>query len=222
MKLKLILSTLAIALASVTYAQTFECIDKSALIEVDLNSYNSAQIDISNLLGSDLFLEWDAFDNTLNPGWDIALCDYTSCYTGIPDSGTMTTLPGGINAFFKINVNPYDALDSGEVSFSVYDAKTMVADTVTFKVVAKNNVGIRSVENDTPIDLYPNPAKDNLNFTNVSKSTKVDIYSVDGQHIASEIISNSNSGFSVAYLNAGVYFAAIKEQSKTIRFTISN
>jgi len=222
MKRKLTLSILIVFVSSLVYAQTFECIEKTALIEVDLNSYNSAQIDISNLVGTDLFLEWDAFDNTLNTSWDIALCDYTSCYTGIPVSGVMTTISGGMNGFFKINVNPFNVLDSGQVSFSVYDAKTMVADTVTFKVVAKNNIGIDAVIVNLEIELYPNPASSKLNFKNVSKSTRVDIYSIDAQHIASEVISNKNTDFDVSYLKDGVYFAVIKELSKTIRFIISN
>jgi hypothetical protein len=72
------------------------------------------------------------------------------------------------------------------------------------------------VNNNANITVLPNPVKDILHIQGLSSSPKtISVIDANGKLLQNFITTNSNYSFSVAQLNAGIYFIRITEGDKT-------
>lgn len=108
--------------------------------------------------------------NTLPDTWDVGMCDYTSCYIGIPSQGTMTPISqtdasNGVRGFFKLNVDNVNVLGDGWLKLYVYDENDFDrGDTVSWHIT----FGALSVANDleqAAFEVWPNPCVDIINVS---------------------------------------------------------
>lgn len=211
------ITTLILLLISFgSIGQSFSCSDESLTMDAEMETYTSAQIDMDNLLGGDLFLEWEVIENSFNPNWDIALCDYTNCYTGIPASGVMTPVPAGMKGFLKITLNPFSIQDSGEVKFRVYDAKSSLEDTVMFKVRVINTTSVKEV-NKNELTIYPNPSNGDFFIKSTARSVGK-LYNVLGGELRTISIIEGLNPIEISDLPSGFYILKVQDQTFRLRF----
>lgn len=172
-----------------------------------------------NISGAPLNLGWTLISNNLVAGWDFSLCDYNTCYIGIPASGTMATVPAAGQGFLGVNVDPTNISGTGVVRIYVYDVTAPNGgDTLTW-IINTPPVGIDAVEGaNISLNVYPNPTTDVLYVTsNANQNATVTILDVTGRQVA-EGVQNVQGSFvvNVAALSQGVYIMSYQTESGSI------
>lgn len=172
-----------------------------------------------NISGAPLNLGWTLITNNLVAGWDYSLCDYNTCYIGMPASGTMATVPAAGQGFLGVNVDPTNISGTGIVRIYVYDmTDPNGGDTLTW-IISTPPVGIDAVEGSSlSLNVYPNPTSDVLYVTsNANQNATVAILDVTGRQVA-EGVQNVQGSFvvNVATLPQGVYIMSYQTGSGLI------
>lgn len=199
---------------SQTKAQTYS-LDPANSVSViapyeELSIFDIYQI---NNTDSNIVFGWERISVNLPVGWDYSLCDYPTCYTGIPASGVMDSVGGGFMGFLGVNISPYSIPGQGIVKIYVYDMNfPNNGDTLTW-IINSSPVGI--TENNTPlVTVYPNPATEVL-FIEQDVNTFSDwkIFGLDGKLISSGLFTSSPN-IDVRSLAAGTFLLQLYGEGK--------
>lgn len=159
----LLLSTALLFSSLISVAQHYKITpSREVTVVPEFNELSITDIWQNNTSTDTIHLKWKLISNKLFPGWDFALCDYTTCYAGLPDEGTMTPVPPGERGFLGLNVNPYAIEGTGIVKIFVYEEGFMdKGDTLTWYVNA-SPTGITKLKQSVNISMYPNPASETV------------------------------------------------------------
>lgn len=154
-------------------SQTYSISPNDTLIvTAPANQLSIFDIYQNNISGDTLYLAWNLISMNIQSGWDYSLCDYASCYTGLPSSGTMDPVISTSMGFLGLNINPYAIQGTATVRIYVYDvAAPSNGDTLTW-IVSSEPAAVGELANDDVV-LYPNPADDFLYF---SSNTIIESY----------------------------------------------
>lgn len=212
-------STLVIlGISAASLAQGFLYNPSSTVVaELETDTYANIDMFIETPSPQDITYEWELISVTLPTEWSYSLCDYMSCYSGIPANGTMTNITttdmsNGVRGFFKITINPFTTYGNGEVKIWVYDqADSNVGDTVTFQLNHENTANVTE-EVLASVNLYPNPSEGKFTISNPgSQAIDVEIYSAQGNSIQRlNITPESTEAMDFSDLSKGLYFAHIR------------
>jgi hypothetical protein len=219
--LLLSLSLLFISLVSVAQHYT---ISPSHTVNMTpaFNELTIVDIFQENTSSTTIQLKWKLISNQLFPGWDFSLCDYTTCYPGIPDSGTMTPVPPGEKGFLGLNVKPYDIPGTGTVKMYVYEEGFEdKGDTVTWNVIAKPT-GIVEFHRSAIVSLYPNPANETVMVqVDAADLSTASIHVTDllGKLLINKPIINESTKLDVSDLPNGYYLIQCKYGNETVGMT---
>lgn len=203
-------------LRSQTYAIT-----PNDTIVVTAPYYNITIFDIfqDNISGAPLNLGWTLISNNLVAGWDYSLCDYNTCYVGLPASGTMATVPIGGQGFLGLNVDPTNISGTGTVRIYVYDVTDPNGgDTLTW-IVNTPPVGIDPVAGEaTTIGIYPNPVQDQLFVSgSAGANATVTILDMTGRVVAQGVQTTAGLfTVDVAELPAGMYVMSYQAENGVV------
>jgi hypothetical protein len=171
-----------------------------------------------NTSNDTILLKWELISNELFPGWDFSLCDYTTCYPGIPDNGTMTRVPPGEKGFLGLNVKPYDIPGTGKVRMYVYEDGFMEkGDTLTWFVIAKPT-GIAELNGSAIVSLYPNPANETVTIhVDAADLSTASIQVTDllGKAFINRPLTNESTTLDVSDLPNGYYLIQCKYGNET-------
>lgn len=167
-----------------------------------------------NTSTTDIQLKWKLIANNLFPGWDFSLCDYTTCYTGLPAEGTMTPVPPGEKGFLGLNVCPYKIVGTGVVKMYVYEEGFMdKGDTLTWFVTSTAS-GINQVANSVTLSMYPNPAKETVavqvDASDLSFSS-LKVVDLLGKEWINKSVNQTLTKLDVATLPNGYYLVQYKQ-----------
>ena len=117
------------------------------------------QIDFPNTSGDSLGLSWRWISGGWTEGWDVNLCDFGECYTGIPADADMLPMgPEGVG-FLKLIVNALELEGSCFLHFWVWPTGNKDA-LVHVYFDLRNDATITSVAEAADIrqvSLHPNP-----------------------------------------------------------------
>lgn len=212
MKLKIILIINILFISLCTTAQKNYIIQPSKHVIVDpiYNLLSVTDIYQENTSNQPIILKWKLISNNLQPGWDFSLCDYQTCYVGIPDSGVMDTVPPGEKGFLGLNVNPLEIKGTGEVIMFVYEDGHMDnGDTLVWEIAEPT--GIKELRRSNILALYPNPANEQVtvrlsDYSNAS----VQVTDILGHIIRTTTVHNELTTINVADLPNGYYFIQCK------------
>lgn len=196
------------------FAQDFSY-SPSQVLDTDLvtDDYNFAQIDFNTVDSTGVTFIWQAIENTIPAEWEYSLCDYTSCYSGIPATGTMTAITtpqmeSGVMGFLKITVQPGTTSGNAVVRFKVSDqADPSKSDTITFNFTHTSTASVKELTVET-LSMYPNPANDVINLSN-GGTTNINYVITDltGKSVNAGVVGgNETEQIDVSVLPAGLYF----------------
>jgi hypothetical protein len=219
-KLYIIILAAFIGFTSGSKAQTYAITPNDTLVgTAPFFTITIFDIFQDNISGAPLNLGWTLISNNLVPGWDFSLCDYNTCYTGLPASGTMATVPDSGQGFLGLNVDPTNISGTGTVRIYVYDmANPNGGDTLTW-IVSTPPVGINDMTSQAGIQLYPNPATDVICVNPGTNAAAVEVVIVDAT--GREVFRNaqSNNGpytIPVSELAPGNYVLMHKQEDGTV------
>jgi len=167
-------------------AQTFQPVPGPLLVsEVAFEQANECTIFFDNPSGNLLQLRWRSGEVSKPDGWDIDLCDYGLCYSGIPTGGTMNPVWGNTQAYLKLIVQPDTVAGAGWLWFrvlevgndsnyvDVYFSLHTPGTTSSLPMPQMGSAALR---------IFPNPAHDALFLENVFdlKTARARILSAEG------------------------------------------
>ena len=219
LKSLVILAFLAI-ICQLSIAQTHSYNTTTLTATAPYDYYSDFKIFITNLQPSDsLSITWQRISNTLPSAWDYSICDFGSCFIGIPNGNTMSKIPPGATEYFKLSINPANNAGSGMVELLVYETGNQGnADTLTYSITSTpTGISINSVT-ENQITIFPNPAKDNLNvkLDSYSSINSVAIFNVIGKKIMDVSVSkNAINKISLNEIPAGIYFIQYVNENGT-------
>ncbi|HET6243218.1 MAG: T9SS type A sorting domain-containing protein [Bacteroidetes bacterium] len=181
-------------------------------IVLNIDEYSGRQISFVNNLNKTINLEWQLISNNLIAGWDYSLCDYGTCYAGVPNSGVMDPIVPGDSGFVKMNITPLDIEGSGVLKLIVFETGTTTnPDTLVFNYNTFSTNGITDGPSEfATISVFPNPVSEIIFIKNIPSPSTINLMDVTGKTIQ-KIVSNSTiENIKVDYLSDGLYFISIE------------
>lgn len=202
---------------SVSKAQHFTFFpDRIHEESVSAFEYSHHTIYMENLTGGELILGWERLSMDVPSAWQTDLCDYVSCYMGIPESGTMSAVSDTTKGYLRISLNPNDTPGTGTVVFKVFDNKhPEVADTCTFILHAAATTGINLADSPNTLSIHPNPAVDEITVHSNSQTETIKIYDLQGRLMKEQRTAGQQSTkISLRNLQRGVYLVTTTGKRK--------
>ncbi len=186
--------------------------------EVALNQANECYLYFDNPTGDTLHLKWRQLEISQPAGWDIDLCDYGTCYIGIPPNGTMNVVFDTIRPYLKLIVQPGANPGAAWCWFRVQEVgdANNFAD-VYFSLFTPGTTATQ-VPEPTSWRVFPNPAHDWLVIDNPSFQTvPARLLTLTGQVIWQEnIAANTRTRIPLTDWPTGLYFLQMDTQTRRV------
>lgn len=189
---------------------------KTVTFTAALNNLTIEHINQTNTGTSSITLLWEPGSVNLPSQWQYSMCDYNTCYSGIPaGTSTMSPVAPGAQGFLGLNIDPGNTPGSGVVKAFVYQQGFKAnGDTLTWYVNA-GTVGLEEIFLNSPVKVYPNPATGNLfvqlNYTNAKSANITDI---TGRVVKELTLSSSMNIIDVSVFEKGCYILNIQTADK--------
>ena len=177
--------------------------------------YQNFDIKVTTPTPEQITFQWETISNDMPAGWDISLCDYTDCYSGVPVSGTMTEITlanaqAGIQGFLKLTVGHQGVFGEGTVVMYVYDSNDYNrGDTVSYHLYYFDPLAVDENEASNSFEIFPNPANEYL------KINKIGSYSFDIINSLGVVVQTGQSEgtkeINISDLRSGLYFVSIED-----------
>lgn len=186
----------------------------STVLSVPLpaNTFTTAKISMVNQTSGTLTLKWLKFSNTIPSTWAADLCDYNTCYSGIPNMGTMSPISGLTQGFMKLNVNPFSYTGTGTATFYVYSGSApLLGDTLIFNFIAS---GVTDIENTTQLTqeniiLSPNA----IHIQNYQNANEIQIIDWQGKVLFQQsCMPYTHEILYTGHLPTGIYIVRTRHQ----------
>ncbi|MFT7604742.1 MAG: hypothetical protein ACI8VT_002332 [Saprospiraceae bacterium] len=198
-------------------AQNFVYSTDQHIVETLTNPFTSHYIKFTTPSPEEITYKYEKISNSMPAEWDFSLCDYNSCYVGVPDLGTMTTITlvdsqNEVGGFFNLTANSQGVSGEGTIVMYVFDSNDHErGDTVSWHLSFEGIVSINEFEASESFKVYPNPATDLLNIASESNYSGA-IFNSLGKKVFS-LKGNMNETIDVSNLAKGVYFISCKNES---------
>ena len=158
-------------------------------------------------------------ENTVPDDWDYSLCDYTTCYIGIPAKSDMRRISleeskNGQQGFLKFNVLTTESNGNYVVKFYVYDSMDHDrGDTVIFNF-SNSTVSVSDVKKISPVTLYPNPTTGSVYIETIEGDSEVEIFDISGKVIKKEKFQFSGvNEIELKGIRSGIYRVVVRSGS---------
>lgn len=192
----------------------FVCTPSTAIsVPLPAHTFTTAKISMVNQTSGSLTLKWLRYANTIPSTWSADLCDYNTCYSGIPNMGTMSPVSGLTEGFIKLEVNPFAHTGSANVVVYVYSGSApLLGDTLIFNFIAS---GVTDIENDVPsqnetIKLFP----DAIHIHNYHDFNEIQISDLQGRTLFHQSVQpNGHEIIYTGSLCSGMYIVRTKRQA---------
>lgn len=133
---------------------------------LEFNLANECYIYFTNPSGDTLHLRWRLVESNLPDNWVADLCDYGTCYNGIPSNGLMNPVYDTIQPYLKLIVQPGENAGACWIWFRAYENGNQAnyAD-VFFNLHTPGTLATQEPATPT-VHIYPNPVSNNLKLEN--------------------------------------------------------
>jgi hypothetical protein len=175
-----------------------------------------------NSTADTIVLKWKKISAMVPNGWDAVVCDNSTCYTSLLDSGIMNPVVAADYGFVILHITPHTNYGTAIVKYAVWDtANPTLKDTLTFILKVEQGLSINKLLDENNIQIYPNPIHDNLKIkTFNTKVNSVKIIALNGKKTEDKNV-NINAAenefiLDVSTLMNGIYFLVIQTQNETI------
>lgn len=205
--------------ATSSFAQTFFPLPGSLVEkEVGFSLANECYIHFDDNSSDSLHLKWRLADASIPEGWDIDLCDYGTCYTGIPSGKTMLPAPDSSQPYLKLVVQPGTTSGNAWIWFRVSEVGNEANyQDVYFSLFTPGTTGTNELIREK-MRIWPNPTSEWLYVEMPSASATVRITDTQGR-VFWEKHSPSSQHILVAEWPTGTYYIF---DNQTIKSFVKN
>jgi len=155
-----------------------------------------------------LRLDYELITNTLPDEWYQSYCDNHGCYGNLPESGSMSPIYEGFEAFVKLYIGPNNVEGGGTVQYYIYESNHYENGLImTFIMHTPDFVDVNDTIETTMIHYYPNPFRQQLHIQAIESNSEIRIYNLTGQTIyykkstaKQDIVINTEEWFPGIYL----------------------
>lgn len=201
------------------FGQTFQPVATPLVSqEMAFEQANEVYLYLNNPSGDTLHLKWRQLEMSLPEGWNIDLCDYGTCYIGVPSNGVMSPVFDTIQPYLKLIVQPGTTPGAAWCWFRVQDEEN--SSNFVDLYFSLFTAGITNTTNieQTEIQVFPNPARDFLVIDYQSpNAAPARLFDVTGHAVwQGNLTSNIQTRLSVVDWSAGLYFLQMGNQTQKI------
>lgn len=192
-------------LASIAFGQNFAFSPSNEVFtDLNLNEYRDTQVNIDPNTDQTFAMSWRMVGNTCPESWDIVLCDWSECYTYLPNNGDMDPINQGQTGLIKLTVNPFETAGSGYVRFWVYPTGDMDSyqDLYFYYETTFTSVPDLNEEKGQIIYDLENKIVTLLDYP----STDFFLFNANGQSVDQFLCSSSSFTFLLNSIPSGIYF----------------
>jgi len=150
-------------------------------------------------------ISWRVIENTCPDGWDIQMCDYQHCYTGLPNTGDMSAVAPGGEGYLRLIVNPYQLSGSGMLHFYIFPTGQPVNFVDAYFYFTTTVVDVYDASN--PIRTSLSLIGDDLLYTS-NEIGYLDVWSITGEQVKSARVSPGKTHVSVDNMATGCYLVS--------------
>lgn len=203
-------------------AQTFSASPAPVLEkEIQFDQANECKIYFHNPSGDSLHLHWRQITNNLPANWTADLCDYGTCYNGIPGNALMNVVYDTIEAYLKLIVRPEQNDGACWIGFRVYEEGNPGNFVDVFFSLHTPGTVAATEPQHSPIEAFPNPVAETLSLRQLSPDAgPVFIFNALGKPFwHSDSPSEQPAEIDVKNWPAGWYTLRCGGQSKMILVT---
>lgn len=149
-------------------AQTFWPVNGPVLTrEVRFNEANECYLYFQNPSGDSLHLRWRRLEVGKPEEWTVDLCDYGTCYIGIPSNGLMNIISDSTRPYLKLIVQPGIRAGAAWFWFRVFERyNDSNFQDVYFNLYTPGTTGAGIPGEEDILKLSPNPVRDVLFISN--------------------------------------------------------
>ena len=218
---KLTLPAILLFWSNLLFGQTFMANPDAVLTkELQFNQANECYIYFINPSGDSLHLRWRLVESNLPDNWVADLCDYGTCYNGIPSNGLMSPVYDTIQPYLKLIVQPGENAGACWIWFRAYENGNQAnyAD-VFFNLHTTGTLQTGAPSSVSAIEAFPNPASEVLQLKN-SAQTKIqaEIMNMSGaRHWKGSIPPVSVVELPVSHWPAGTYLLLTGQKIEKIQ-----
>ena len=211
-----IVSTLLMTLP--THAQLFDWKTNDSIQAYDSIGGAYMSLYMENNTEDSLLLDWHFVENTFPAEWEWTLCDYTTCYLVIPDTGSMTTLIDTAEGLLSLSINTNKHPGVGIMRFYVYnELKPVDGDTGTF-ILNSTYTGINEIyKHISNLEIFPNPTSESFSFLGLQSSPREWwILDLSGKTLLHEFVRDMDESYDVSNLPNGLYLLRMRDSKNGI------
>lgn len=171
---------------------------------LNLNEYRDTQVNIDPNTDQTYAMSWRMVGNTCPESWDIVLCDWSECYTFLPNNGDMDPIFEGQTGLIKLTVNPFETAGSGYVRFWVYPTGNMDTYLDLYFYYETTFTSVPSILGNEQSIVY-NAENKIVTLLNCD-SKNMNLLNTNGQVIDQFRCFGNNYTFHLSNLMPGIYF----------------
>jgi hypothetical protein len=208
-----------VCLENVAFAQTFSAVPSPLLtVQLAWNQANECYIHFQRNSGDTLRLHWRRLELSMPQDWTVDLCDYGSCYVGVPPNGLMNPIYGPAQAYLKLVVSPGAVPGSGWAWFRVYEEGNPDNFVDVYYSVYTQGTAATSTPGAGDVRVFPNPANRFITVLNDhSRDVQARLFDPLGRLAWEGIVPETgNLTIDVQTMSSGLYSLQIGTQIKKI------
>jgi len=185
-------------------AQNYSFIPSSSVTSfLNLGEYKDTQIDIDPQSSDTYAMSWRMVGNTCPESWDIVLCDWSECYTFLPNNGDMDPIFPGQVGLLKLTVNPFETAGSGYVRFWVYPTGNIDLHQDVYFYYETTFTALTELGNYHPSIVYEQNGKSA--YVNYLEAGNYKVFNMGGQLVSTFFCSDTSLKLDLTIYPKGVF-----------------
>ena len=177
------------------------------VLEMDI--YTEHYLYVNHESPDSAHITWRVVENTCPDGWDIQLCDFQHCYTGLPNTGNMSAVAPDGQGYLRVIVNPSTMAGSGMLHFLIFPTGEPLNFQDAYFYFTTTLVDIQ-----TPALLDESFC---INSTELiysgRKFGQIELWNLDGQRMKTERVYPGQNHIAIAEIPAGCYIMRTAEDT---------
>jgi hypothetical protein len=156
------------------------------------------------------YITWRKIENTCPVEWDLQMCDWQHCYSGMPNTGNMNGVAAGNAGNLRLIVNPFNTPGEGTVHFWIFPTGVIEEYVDVYFHFETTATSVTEPSFTNSVSFL---SSSNSILLNQRNSGNAQIIDITGHQVQSFQFNHGMTTFETNALASGVYFCVIGDKS---------